>query len=115
METKSYSTHLLIAALCGVGLLLPLLGNAETTVRNSVKVSADGGSSQASVRTIVDGVVVTDWSASSTEPISYSEQQTYPSSETTAKSSVATEAAQLEALLTQLQILISLYVTLTTH
>jgi len=109
------------------GWLLPLLlfgclitpisqVSAETTVTNSVNVTANGGESHAAVTTIINGEVVEDWSASSTEPIVYSKSITSSSTVNTTELSTtpsqATNHDQLKALIAKLQALISLYVSL---
>lgn len=103
----------------GVFVLLPLLTHA-TTVQNSVHISADGSKNSASVYTKINGEVVNDWSKTSSSSISYSSNIQYPSQSVTSVStetpvSTAVERAKLEQLLAQLQVLISLYVTLTSH
>ena len=92
---------------------------AETEIVNSVNVTASGGSNHASVQTTINGEVVEDWSASSTEPIHYTNSitsdPTTVTAETSAEGSKPSEEDQLRGLLTQLKALISLYVSLLTH
>lgn len=90
---------------------------AETVISNSISVSADNGTSQATVQTVVNGETIVDWTETSSSSISYSETTVDPSNSitnTTETADASVERAQLEMLLKQLQKLISLYVTLTT-
>jgi len=97
-------------------LLLPTnTASAETTVTNSVQVisnSSGNSESQASVTTIINGEVVEDWSATSTEPILYS--STYTSEDVSTKETPlpTSNRDQLEAMIAQLEAIISLYVSL---
>lgn len=101
-----------------LGCLLAFVSpvNAETTVTNSVNVSAGGGESHAAVTTIINGEVVEDWSATSTEPIVYSKSinssSTVTKTEVSTTPSQTTDHDQLKALIAKLQALISLYVSL---
>lgn len=102
-----------------VCLITPISSvGAGTTVTNSVHVTADTGSNHATVTTIINGEVVEDWSASSTEPIVYS-KSIYSSSTINNNKTVSsttpsqtTYQNQLQKLINQLQALISLYVSL---
>lgn len=100
-------------------LLLPQLTFAETTVTNTVSVSADGnGNSQAAVTTVVNGEIVEDWSDTSSSTITYSSTYTADGAanytEVTTDPAVDAEAKRmlLETLIARLQALIQLYVTL---
>lgn len=100
-------------------LLLPLFTFAETTVTNTVSVSADGNSNnQAAVTTVVNGEIVEDWSDTSSSTITHSSTYTAAvvtnHTEVTADQAVDTEAKRLllETLIARLQALIQLYVTL---
>lgn len=116
LNTRSqthYRQSLLLAAI----LLFPMTLQAETVISNSISVSADNGTSQATVQTVVNGETIVDWTETSSSSISYSETTVDPSNSitnTTETADASVERAQLEMLLKQLQKLISLYVTLTT-
>ncbi len=89
---------------------------AETNVTQSVSVSANGGESHASVKTVINGEVVEDWSATSNEPIEYS--QTISTTNATTTTEISTNPtqqktdAQLKEIISQLQALIAFYVSL---
>ena len=96
--------------------------NAETSVANSINVTANSNSaeSSASVITIVNGEVIEDWSATSTDPIRYS--STYnndtesismpPHTNADTSLSQTSSRDQLKAMIAHLEALISLYVLL---
>lgn len=111
----------LVICLVVVSVLLTALPNttsAETNITNSVTVTADGGASESrvSTRTVLNGEVVTDWSTTTSGSISHYEviQHPSPSASTTATTLTQTDRERLQSLLAQLQVLIALYVTLTT-
>lgn len=101
----------MVAALAMAGSVFapPAIASAATaTVSNNISVSASGGESNTSVRTIINGETVEDISISSQDPITYTSIVTSTTSTTTATSSAA-EIEQLRALISQLQILLTLY------
>lgn len=86
--------------------------NAETSVINSVRVSANGTSeNHASVHTVINGEVVEDWSTTTEDPIEYTSAVVTATS-TPLSSSQDTTNDHLKAVIAQLQALISLYVSL---
>jgi hypothetical protein len=98
-------------------LLVPLVASAETIISNTISVSADSSdtsTSQASMKTVVNGEVIEDWSATSSDDIYY--ERTYTTeNDQEAPASTTVEREALYDLLTRLQALIKLYVTLTLH
>lgn len=87
---------------------------AETNITSSVHITANGGENSATVKTIINGEVIEDWSTTSTEPIVYS-KSINSSSTTTEISTTPSQTMnrdQMKALIAKLQALISLYVSL---
>ena len=111
--------HWALALLILGCLLIPInSASATTIISNSVSVSANSsnGESHAAVTTIINGEVIEDWSATSTEPIVYA--QTHISTSSVTNSVVSTETStrdQLKAMIAQLEAIISFYVSLLNH
>ncbi|MBP6881023.1 MAG: hypothetical protein KBC35_00130 [Candidatus Pacebacteria bacterium] len=121
--TKSNCAILLVGLIGGYLCVLTTPAIAETTVTNSVRVEANGsGESHASVKTVINGVVVEDWEETSLDPILYSHIATGTESSTSISVSATDQSStsqperdRLVELIARLQALIALYVSLLTH
>lgn len=116
---------LVITLILCAALSTPVMCTATTVVSNNVSVSANSSNSSsngsdgeshtsASVTTVVNGKVVESWSASSTEDISYERTISISHNNATPTNTTDQVAEQviLKQIITRLQALIQLYVTL---
>ncbi|MEN9922011.1 MAG: hypothetical protein RL097_287 [Candidatus Parcubacteria bacterium] len=117
MKNSNYYKIRLVLVFYSILLLVPFLLHADTTVTNTVSVSANSSTrkeqQQATVHTVINGKVVEDWSTTSSTSIIYTKIHTTDTSSTI--STTTEQTALLHELLTRLQALISLYVTLVTQ
>ena len=90
-------------------LLTPTVINAETVIKNSVSVTANGGASTVKVKTVHNGEIVENTIISTTTPFHY--QSEYENGEI--KSSIDKEESnqitRLNSLLNELRKLLTLY------
>lgn len=111
-------TTLCVSIFASTLLLVPGQTAAATTVTNSVSVSASGGTSEASVTTVVNGETVESWATSTKDDISYDSAYT-TAAPAAANTTVTTDAqsstadlAAFQTLLERLEVLIQLYASL---